>query len=198
MRDRILLSLLFAVVLVIPFSPSAYGQSRPYRGSIPWSFLLCKFSDSPTPPHDLNYYQQMTIQTGTNGLADYVHSVSNGAADLGGSSVHGWYTEPHTTAYEQGLSSRYQRLQDCLDTAKADLPILTCRPQVNAFTSSLHPASISSASRTAARWEAIASRSPRSRTNSAMESTSNIPSRTIPTTTTPAGRNPESTTTPGT
>ena len=122
MRDRILLSLLFAVVLIIPFSPSAYGQSRPYRGSIPWSFLLCKFSDSPTPPHDLNYYQQMTIQTGTNGLADYVHSVSNGAADLGGSSVHGWYTEPHTTAYEQGLSSRYQRLQDCLDTAKADLP----------------------------------------------------------------------------
>jgi hypothetical protein len=120
MRNLNLRTLLFVVVIAAAVSPAAHSQSRPYRGGIPWSFLLCKFSDSPTPPHDLNYYKQMTIQTGTNGLADYVHSVSNGAADLGGSSVHGWYTEAHTTAYEQGLSSRYQRLQDCLDTAKAD------------------------------------------------------------------------------
>jgi len=120
MRNLNLRTLLFVAVIAAAVSPAAYSQSRPYRGSIPWSFLLCKFSESPTPPHDLNYYKQMTIQTGTNGLADYVHSVSNGAAHLGGSSVHGWYTESHTTAYEQGLSSRYQRLQDCLDTAKAD------------------------------------------------------------------------------
>ena len=120
MRDQNLKTLLFAVVIATAVSPAAYAQSRPYRGSIPWSFLLCKFSDSPAPPHDLTYYQQMTIQTGTNGLADYVHSVSNGAADLGGSSVHGWYTESHTQAYEAALKSRSQRLQDCLDAAKAD------------------------------------------------------------------------------
>ena len=119
MRDRNLKMLLLVVVIAAAVSPAAYGQSRPYRGSIPWSFVLCKFSDSPAPPHDLRYYKQMTIQTGTKGLADYVHAVSNGAADLGGSSVHGWYTESHTTSYEAGLSSRYQRLQDCL-TAAAD------------------------------------------------------------------------------
>lgn len=125
MRKRGWITLLFVVVVAAAVSPAAYGQkSRPYRGSIPWSFVLCKFSDSPTPPHDPNYYEQMTIDTGTKGLADYVRSVSNGAANLDGSSVHGWYTESHTTAYETNLGSktngRYQRLQDCLDAAADD------------------------------------------------------------------------------
>jgi hypothetical protein len=124
MRDRRVLWLLAVLIMVAAGSSAAQSQSRPYRGSIPWSFVLCKFSDSPAPPHDINYYKQMAVQTGTNGLADYVHSVSNGAADMGGSSVHGWYTESHTTAYETNLGSqsngRYQRLQDCLAAAKAD------------------------------------------------------------------------------
>ena len=94
-------------------------QARPYRGGIPWSFLLCKFSDSPNPPNSAPYYSNMTITAGTKGLEDYIKSISDGVADLSGSSLHGWYTEPHTTAYEQGLSNRYQRLQDCVDTAKA-------------------------------------------------------------------------------
>ena len=95
------------------------AETRPYRGGIPWSFLLCKFSDSPNPPNDPTYYRNMTINSGTKGLQDYIKSISNGVADLTGSVLHGWYTEPHTTAYEQGLSNRYQRLQDCVDAAKA-------------------------------------------------------------------------------
>jgi len=78
---------------------------------------LCKFSDSPTPPNSVSYYSNLTINSGTKGLDDYVKAISYGKADLSGSSVHGWYTEPHTLAYEQGLSSRWQRVQDCLDTA---------------------------------------------------------------------------------
>src|SRR5271170_3535804 len=95
MYHRSLGALLFFITIVsAAVSPSAYAQQRPYRGSIPWSFVLCKFSDSPTPPHDLSYYTQMTIDTGTKGLADYIHAISYGASDLSGSSVHGWYTEP--------------------------------------------------------------------------------------------------------
>jgi hypothetical protein len=98
---------------------AADGQARPYRGGIPWSFILCKFSDSPTPPNDVSYYRNMTITSGTKGLDDYVKAISYGKADLSGSVLHGWYTEPHTLAYEQGLSNRWQRVQDCLAAAAA-------------------------------------------------------------------------------
>jgi hypothetical protein len=116
---KTLLLLVFVSILV---SPNLVGQlpQRPYRGSIPWAVLLCKFSDSPTPPNDVSYYQQMMINTGTKGLADYVSSVSYGAADLGGSTVHGWFTEPHTFAYEHGLKDRHQRVTDCIAAAAAD------------------------------------------------------------------------------
>jgi hypothetical protein len=97
----------------------AQSQARPYRGGIPWSLLLCKFSDSPAPPNDVTYYRNMTIASGTKGLDDYIRSIAYGQADLTGSVLHGWYTEAHTFAYEQGLSSRWQRVQDCLDTAAA-------------------------------------------------------------------------------
>ena len=107
----------FAVALTMAWAPASHA--RPYRGGIPWSFLLCKFSDSPAPPNDIDYYRNMTIVSGTKGLDDYVKSISYGKADLSGSVIHGWYTEPHTLAYEQGLSNRWQRVQDCLDTAKA-------------------------------------------------------------------------------
>jgi len=114
--------LLFVCVAAIlfPASLSAQRTKRPYRGSIPWSVLLCKFSDSPAPPHDPSYYEQMMIDTGTKGLADYVGSVSYGAADLGGSTVHGWFTESHTFAYEKALTDRLQRLNDCAAAAAAD------------------------------------------------------------------------------
>ncbi len=92
-------------------------EASPYRGGIPVSFLLCKFSDSPTPPNDPTYYRNMTIASGTKSLNDYIKAISYGKADLSGSVVHGWYTEAHTLAYEQKLTNRWQRVQDCLDTA---------------------------------------------------------------------------------
>ncbi len=107
------------IVITLGVARNSTSDARPYRGSVPWSFLLCKFSDSPAPPHDANYYRNMTILTGQQGLDDYVRSTSYSQVDLSGSVLHGWYTESHSLAYEQGLSSRWQRVQDCLDTAAA-------------------------------------------------------------------------------
>jgi len=115
--NRLRYAVVIAAILVAAGIP-AQSHARPFRGSIPWSFLLCKFSDSPAPPNGIAYYRNMTIATGTSGLADYVRSVSYGSSDLGGSSVHGWYTEPHTTAYEQA-QGRWQRLLDCQSAAAA-------------------------------------------------------------------------------
>jgi hypothetical protein len=112
-----LVFLAFAVAAAVSWP--AQGQARPYRGGIPWSFLLCTFSDSPAPPNDVTFYRNMTLVAGTKGLDDYIRSISYGQADLSGSVLHGWYTEPHTLAYEQGLTSRWQRVQDCIDTAAA-------------------------------------------------------------------------------
>jgi hypothetical protein len=112
--------LIFAIsILVLGATSASDAYSRPYRGGINWAFLLCKFSDSPAPPNDVNYYRNMTITAGTKGLEDYVRTISYGRADLSGSVVHGWYTEPHTLAYEQGLSNRQQRWQDCINAAAA-------------------------------------------------------------------------------
>jgi hypothetical protein len=109
--------MLLAMATTLAVAWSADSQARPYRGGIPWSFILCKFSDSPAPPNDANYFRNMTIVSGAKGLDDYVKAISYGKADLSGSVLHGWYTEPHTLAYEQGLANRWQRVQDCLDTA---------------------------------------------------------------------------------
>jgi hypothetical protein len=123
LRFRLVLATVLAVTLACPLQT----QARPYRDGIPWSVILCKFSDSPTPPHDLSYYRNMMIAQGTDGLDDYVRAISYGISDLSGSSIHGWYTESHTTAYERALtgtkataqSGRQVRVQDCLDAAKS-------------------------------------------------------------------------------
>ena len=98
MQRKVLQLLLMTLLLAIACMLDETAQARPYRGGIPWSFLLCKFSDSPNPPNDPTYYRNMTINSGTKGLEDYIKSISNGIADLSGSVLHGWYTEPHTTA----------------------------------------------------------------------------------------------------
>src|SRR5215469_6821184 len=92
------------------------AQAHPRRGPVKWSVLLCKFSDSPTPPHDPGYYRNMFFQPNTGGMADYWSTISQGGINFEGSVVQGWYTEPYTTAQEQG-KDRSHRWQDCIDTA---------------------------------------------------------------------------------
>lgn len=40
-------------------------QARPLRGSIQLSVILCKSSDAGTPNHDMAYYQDLVLNSGT-------------------------------------------------------------------------------------------------------------------------------------
>jgi hypothetical protein len=59
------------------------------------------------------------IKTGTHGLADYWHDMSNGIINLNGSALAGWYTEPHTIAHELAVD-RPTRYNDCTSAASRD------------------------------------------------------------------------------
>ena len=81
-----LLAILFTFTAAIA---PAQAANRPYRGSVPWSILLCKFSNSPDSDKTPAYYRNMFIQTGTGGLNDYWQSVSYNGLNLDGSVVKG-------------------------------------------------------------------------------------------------------------
>jgi hypothetical protein len=105
-------------------SPRA-SAAHPYRGGIAWSIVLCRFSDSPAPPHDAAYYRDLIVNRGTGGLSDFIATVAYGNADLTPSVVKGWYTEPFTRAQEDALGgggspTRTRKFQDCLDAAARD------------------------------------------------------------------------------
>jgi hypothetical protein len=101
-----------AVALAFPSGSDA----RPFRGPIAWEFLLCRFSDAAAPLHPKSYYEDMLVNSGTKGLADYIHDVSYGASSVEGS-VSDWLTEPFTTDHESGRKNRRQRWRDCIATA---------------------------------------------------------------------------------
>src|SRR4051812_597249 len=100
---RRLWQFLSAVSLMLAAFMTPGAQARPYRGPVSWSIVLCKFSDSPNPPHDAAYYRDLIVNRSTGGLSDFIASVSYGNADLTTSVVKGWYTEPFTKAQEDAL-----------------------------------------------------------------------------------------------
>jgi hypothetical protein len=121
------LHLVLAAALILICSPvtRAANEAHPYRGGVTWSIVLCRFSDSPTPPHDPSYYRDLIVNRGTGGLSDFIAAVSYGNADLSPSVVKGWYTESFTKAQEDALGgggspTRVRKYQDCLDTAAHD------------------------------------------------------------------------------
>lgn len=94
------------------------------RGSIKWSFLLCRFADSGVPSRSLSFYQDMIINSGTGGLNDYWKDVSNGKANLDGSVVKGWYTMTSTSEQARQELAKPDRdrekfLRECIAAAKA-------------------------------------------------------------------------------
>ena len=102
-----------ALALLAALAQSA--SARPHRGSIPWSVLLCKYSDRAAEPQAPAFFRDFLTQAGAGqgGAADYWRDVSGGAIDLAGSTVQGWYTMPVTVAQAQA-KSRWQRIQDCV------------------------------------------------------------------------------------
>jgi hypothetical protein len=96
------------------------AQARPFRGSVPFSIVLCRSSDAGTPPRDKAYFENLILNTGTGGLADYWRDVSYQNVNLGGSAVRGWYAVPKTTAQWQAMPDRWDKVKACEDAAKND------------------------------------------------------------------------------
>jgi hypothetical protein len=97
--------------------------AAPFRGSVSWSVLLCKYSDSGTPPHSPDHYRDMFLRRGSGGLADYLHDISMGGINLAGSVVKGWYTVPMTVAQAKAKSGgpnprRGELVDDCVAAAR--------------------------------------------------------------------------------
>ena len=119
MKVRLLSVVALLVCTLLP-TPSVLASSpptRPFRGSVQWSVLLCTFSDSATPPRTPAFYRDMFVNHNTGGLDDYWRQISYGGLNLDGSVVKGWYTEPRTVAQGQARN-RNEKFQDCVDAAR--------------------------------------------------------------------------------
>jgi hypothetical protein len=106
-------SFLLTIISII-----SIAHAYPIRTHVPWAILLCKFSDSPAPQHDVAYMTDMFLNRGTGGVADYWNGVSYANIDFAGSVVKGWYTISQTQAQEVA-KGRWDRLNDCVAAAKS-------------------------------------------------------------------------------
>jgi hypothetical protein len=72
----------------------------------PWAILLTKWGDSNVEPKPRAFFEQLftTAGTGSFNMTDYFETMSQGALDLSGSAVHGWFTldQPQTTYVGNG------------------------------------------------------------------------------------------------
>lgn len=107
-----------AIFLVLQsFLLSAQADGRPFRGSVKWSVLLCRFTDGGAVPHNVNYYRDMFLNQGTGGLSDYWDDISYGGVNLNGSEVRGWFNMNITLVQGQALD-RWGRVDACVNAAK--------------------------------------------------------------------------------
>jgi hypothetical protein len=100
----------------------AVAAARPFRAHVPWSVLLCKFSDQTAEQHPPSWFSNYLTEAGRGqgGLADYFHDVSDGGIDLQGSEVKGWYPMGVTLAQSQAAGkTRWDRINDCIAAASA-------------------------------------------------------------------------------
>jgi hypothetical protein len=79
-----------AALLLCLAACDAQFRGRPFRGSLKWSVILCRFADPGEPPRNLFYYQMFVANLGTGRLSDFYHNVSYGSVDLASSDVVGW------------------------------------------------------------------------------------------------------------
>src|SRR5687767_3777117 len=113
MRRKVLL--LFATLQFLALG--ALGDGRPFRGSVKWSILLCRFTDGGAVPNDANFYRDMFVVNGAGGMADYWDDVSYGGIDLNGTDVRGWYPMNITVA-QGNMLDRWGRVDACVNAAR--------------------------------------------------------------------------------
>jgi hypothetical protein len=94
------------------------ADARPFRGSTKIYVLLCQSSDAGAAPRTVDYYRNLMLRTGTGGLADWWHDMSNANFNNAGSEVHGWYRMAKTTAQMQALT-RWERVDACTTAASS-------------------------------------------------------------------------------
>jgi len=88
----------FAILAVLGLASPATTLATPVRGSIPWDFIACKFSDTTTLPYPISYLQTKLLGKSVGSLADWISTVSYGLANLNGVTIHGYYTISETAA----------------------------------------------------------------------------------------------------
>jgi hypothetical protein len=125
-------------VLVPVSGPGSTGALRPQAiravgplgsdattvaGSQPWVSLMCKFSNIPSEPEDLNFFENMYANVWP-GLDHYWRRQSYGMVDVVGSDAAGWFTLPHPRSYytDMIVGGNYSPMlgalfDDCTDAA---------------------------------------------------------------------------------
>jgi hypothetical protein len=94
------------------------ASAHAVRGDDHITVVLCKSSDSSTPP-DMSHLRQMLTDHNVDGLAGYWWDMSSGTFDMAGTDVKGWYTVPETTAdWMKGQTG--PKIDACLAAAAAD------------------------------------------------------------------------------
>src|SRR5215831_19054496 len=125
---RAIAVLMTSVVIAVALVTASLGTALAYplRTHVPLAILLCRYSDSPAPLHDPQYFADMYVNRGTGGVADYFNDVSYGNIDFAGSVVKGWYVETGKT-WEQALqqdqmsqANRNIAFDDCVSRAAND------------------------------------------------------------------------------
>lgn len=103
-------------------SASAFG---PISGAKPYVVLLCRFADSVNvTPAAPAFYQTLVSGPGYPSVDDFWREVSNGAINLGGSAVAGWFNlpSPRSTYIPDNTNLNVELLlSDC--TARADASV---------------------------------------------------------------------------
>lgn len=102
--------------LAIELATPRSAEPDDVTGSQPWVSILCKFSDKPSEPQDLAFFENMYASTFP-GLDDYWRAQSYDLANVVGSAAVGWFTLPHTQQYYLDLigTSYYEMLGELYD-----------------------------------------------------------------------------------
>ena len=107
-----------AFLAALAVAPSA--SPHPVRGHVPFSVILCKFSNRPAESPATQTVRDFLLDGSPSGasVSTYWRTVSYGLIDFAGTEVVGWYTMPIT--YEQWPATRDQTIQTCVDAARND------------------------------------------------------------------------------
>jgi hypothetical protein len=112
-----------ALLASLTVSGSAYAQ-HPFRGSLRWSVVLCRYMDSPAPTRGVTFYEDLFLRRGTGGLADYWAALSRNSVTTQDAAVRGWFTVPMIIDSARAKSGgpnprRGQIITDCINAAQA-------------------------------------------------------------------------------